>query len=135
MRSSGRWLVDEIMAEDLGARLQFPVDPAVALLHPARVPGHVEMEEVGAMGLEVQSLAGRVGGDQDAEGMLGRVGVEGELDGFALVMRCRTVEDRDPVVGAVGPVDRGRELLMEIALGVVVFGEDDDSRVVPGRWL
>ena len=67
--------------------------------------------------------------------MLGRVGVEGELDGFTLVMRRRAVEDRDPVVGAVGPIDRGRELLMEIALGVVVLGEDDDARVVPGCRL
>ena len=131
----GTLLVDEVMAEDLGARLELPVDPPVALLHPAGVPGHVEMEEVGAVGLEVQALAGRVGGDQDAEGMLARVGVEGELDGFPLVMRRRTVEDRDPVVGAVGPVDRGRELLMEIALGVVVLGEDEDPRVVPGCRL
>ena len=131
----GALLVDEIMAEDLGARLELAVDPPVALLHPAGVPGHVEMEEVPAVGLEVQALAGRVGGDQDAERMLGRVGVEGELDGLPLVMRRRAVEDRDPVVGAVGPVDRGRELLMEIALGVVVLGEDDDPRVVPGAGV
>ncbi len=65
--------------------------------------------------------------------MLGRVGIEGELDCFALVVRRGAVEDGDAVVGAVGAVDRGRDLLMQIALGVVVFGEDDDPRVVP-RW-
>jgi hypothetical protein len=57
------------------------------------------------------------------------------LDGFTLVMRRGTVEDGNPVVGVVGPIDCGGELLMEIALGVVILGEDYNPRVVPGCRL
>ena len=53
----------EVVAADLVGRLELAVDAAVALLDPARVPGQVEVEEVGAVRLEVQALAGRVGGD------------------------------------------------------------------------
>ena len=80
--------VDEVVAVDLGAGLELAVDPAVALLHPARVPGDVDVEEVVAMRLEVQALAGRVGGDQDADGVELRVGVEGPLDLLALGLRA-----------------------------------------------
>ena len=68
-------------------------------------------------------------------GMLARVGVEGLLDLLALgsgIGRRRALwKDGDPLVGPVGPVDRGRELLMQVALRVVVLGEDEDPRVVP----
>ena len=74
MRSSVRCGVDEVVAVDLGVRLELAVDAAVALLHAARVPGHVEVEQVPAVGLEVQALAGGVGGDQDADRVLLRVG-------------------------------------------------------------
>ena len=56
----------EVVAAHLGRRLQLAVDAAVALLDAAGVPRQVEVEEVGAVGLEVQALAGRVGGEQDA---------------------------------------------------------------------
>ena len=89
--------VDEVVAADLGVRLELAVDAAVALLHAARVPGHVEVEQVPAVGLEVQALAGGVGGDQDADRVLLRVGVEGPLDLLPLGLRRRAVVDRDPL--------------------------------------
>ncbi len=46
-------LVYEVVAEDHVFGLELAVDPAVALLHAAGVPGHVEMEEIPAVGLEV----------------------------------------------------------------------------------
>ena len=55
----GALVVDEVMAEDLGLRLELAVDAAVALLHAARVPRHVEVEQVPAVGLEVRALRGR----------------------------------------------------------------------------
>ena len=57
---------DEVVAAHLGRRLQLAVDAAVALLDAAGVPGQVEVEQVGAVGLEVQPLAGGVGCEQDA---------------------------------------------------------------------
>ena len=56
----------EVVATHLRRRLQLAVDAAVALLDAARVPRQIEVEQVGAVGLEVQSLARRVGGQQDA---------------------------------------------------------------------
>ena len=57
----------EVVAADLVGRLQLAVDAAVALLDPARVPRQVEVEQVGAVRLEVQTLAGGVGRDQDPQ--------------------------------------------------------------------
>ena len=65
----------EVVAAHLGRRLELAVDAPVALLDATRIPGQVEVEEIGAMRLEVQSLAGRVGGDQDAQGITRRIGV------------------------------------------------------------
>ena len=62
----------EVVAAHLGGGLELAVDAAVALLDAAGVPGQVEVEEVGAVGLEVQALAGGVGGDQDAQRVLRR---------------------------------------------------------------
>jgi hypothetical protein len=44
-------LVEEVVTVDLRIRLEFPVDAPVALLHAARVPGHVEVKEVPAVRL------------------------------------------------------------------------------------
>ena len=56
---------DEVVAADLFGRLELAVDAAVALLDAARVPGEIEVEEVGAVGLEVEAFARGVGGEQD----------------------------------------------------------------------
>ena len=120
------------MAEDFAVGLELAVDAAVALLHPARVPGDVEVEEVPAVRLEVEAFARGVRGDQDAERVFRRICVEGRLDGLALVGGRGAVKDRDAVSRAVSVRDHRVELLVEIALRVVVFGEDDHARVVPG---
>ena len=102
-------LVDEVMAVDLVIGLELAVDAAVALLHAAGVPRNVEVEEVPAVGLEVEALAGGVGGDQDADRVFGRVAVERLLDLLALVGRRGAVVDRDPLLGPVGALDRRRK--------------------------
>ena len=95
----------EVVAADLGGRLELAVDAAVALLDAAGVPGQVEVEEVGAVGLEVQALAGGVGGEQDAQRVLGRVGVEAALDLLAPGAAREAVDHLDALVGAVGALD------------------------------
>ena len=55
----------EVVAAHPRGRLQLAVDASVALLDAAGVPGQIEVEEVGAVRLEVQPLAGGVGGEQD----------------------------------------------------------------------
>ncbi len=126
--------VDEIMAVDLCIRLEFAVDPAVALFQAAGVPRYVEVEQVPAVGLEVQALPRGIGGDQNADRMLPGIRGEGALDFLAFGWRCRPVVDGDTLAGPVGIGDGCRELLLKVALGVVVFGEDEDpGRVPPGR--
>ena len=115
------------------ARLQLAVDAAVALFHPARIPGHVHVEQIPALGLQVQPFAGGVGGDQNPQRMVARIGVEGALDRFAFLGRGRAVIDGDAFAGAVGPGDGAVQLLAQIALGVVVFGEQDHPRLGPVR--
>ena len=83
------------------------------------------------MGLKVQALAGGVGGDQDADGMLAGSALKARLISSRCLGRRRAVEDGDPLVGPVGAFDGGRELLVQVALRVVVLGEDDDAGVVP----
>src|SRR5439155_3228489 len=103
-------MVEEVVTEDFRTRLELAIDAAVALLHPARVPGHIEVKEVMAMALEVEPLAGCVGRDQDADRMLPRVGGEGALDLLALSRRRRPVIDGDPFRRAIGERDGGVEL-------------------------
>ena len=79
---------DEVVAADLRRGLELAVDAAVALLDAAGVPGQVEVEEVGAVGLEVEALARRVGGDEDAQGVARGVGVEAALDLPAAAWGC-----------------------------------------------
>ena len=100
--------VDEIVAVDLGAGLELSVDAAVALFETARIPGNVEMEQVPAVGLEVQPLAGGVGGDQDPDRVLLGVRRKCPLDVLTLGRRCRAVVDGDPLAGPVGRGDGGR---------------------------
>ena len=96
---------DEVVAADLGGRLELAVDAAVALLDAAGVPGQVEVEEVRAVRLEVQALARGVGGEEDAQRVLRRVGVEAALDLLAPRAAREAVDDLDALVGPVGALD------------------------------
>ena len=56
----------EVVAPHLVGGLQLPVDPPVPLLDATGVPGKVEVEQVGAVRLEVQAFASGVRGEQDS---------------------------------------------------------------------
>ncbi len=47
---------------------------------------------------------------------------------------CLALVDGDPFGGTVRGGDCSAELLLEVALGVVVLGEDDDAQGVPSGW-
>ena len=129
---------DEVVAAHPRRRLQLAVDAPVALLDAARVPGQVEVEEVGAVGLEVQPLAGGVGGDEDAQRVARGVGVEAALDLLALRPHGLPVDGLDTLLGEVGAGDGLFEHLAQVALGADdVLREDQHPGVVPargGRW-
>ena len=104
---------------DLG--LADAVDAAEALLDPVRVPRQVVVDhQVGA--LQVQALAGGVGGDQDPD-----VRVLGEqLRDLAALLAADAAVDGDDGVGAAEQV---ADPLGEVVQGVAVLGEDDDLAV------
>ena len=84
------------------------------------------------MRLEVDALAGGVGGDEDAQRMCCRVGsLNARLISSRFSGRRRTVENFDARFGSLGFRDRCAELIHEVAPRVVVFGEDEDAQVVP----
>ena len=95
----------EVVAAHLRRRLQLVVDTSVPLLDASGVPGEVEVEEIGAVGLEVEALAGGVGGDQDAQGVAGQVGVEAALELLSLRPHGLPVDGLNAVLGEVGPGD------------------------------
>src|SRR5207249_2403108 len=96
----------EVVTADLGGGLELAIDATVALLDAPRVPRQVEVEEVGAVRLEVQALAGGVGGKQDAERILRGIGVEAALDLAAPDAAREAVDHLDALVGTVGALDR-----------------------------
>ncbi|TMQ28755.1 MAG: hypothetical protein E6K70_26690, partial [Planctomycetota bacterium] len=55
------------------------------------------------------------------------------LDGLAFFGRRGTVVDRNPVVGTIRVLNRCGNLLMQVALGVVVFGKNEHAQVGPCR--
>jgi hypothetical protein len=114
------------------AGLEGAVDAAVALLHAGGVPGDVEVEEVGAGALEVDALAGGVGGEQDAD-----------WGSSAGPLKARWTSSRAssgmaPWSSRIRSSPRSvrskavLEQLAEVALGVEGFGEDEDAAVAPG---
>ena len=119
------------MTADLRRPLQLAVDAPVALLHAARVPRDVEVEQVGAVVLEIDALATGIGRHQDAQRMTGRIGVEGGLDSLPALFADAPVEGHDPLTVAIGTGDSRLELLDEIPLRVRVLGEDEHAPVVP----
>ena len=53
----------EVVAANLVRRLQFAVDPPIALFDSPGVPREVEVEQIGAVGLEVETLTRGIGRD------------------------------------------------------------------------
>jgi hypothetical protein len=84
-RSSDTLRQHEVMAAHFGRGLELAVDAAVALLDAAGVPRQVEVEEVGAVRLEVQAFACGVRREQDAQRVLRGRGVEAALDLAAIL--------------------------------------------------
>ena len=122
----------EVVAPHLRRRLQLAVDAAVALFDAAGVPGEVEVEEVGAVRLEVQPLAGGVGGEQDAQRVARGVGVEAALDLPPPRPHGLSVDGLDTLLGEVGSGDGLFQHLAEVALRPDhVLREDQHPAAVP----
>ena len=95
------------------------------------IPRQVEVEEVVAVGLEVDALARGVGADQDAQRALGGSALKARLTSSRRSCAGDAGEDGDALVGAVGVGERLLEAPLQLAPRVLVLGEDDQAAVVP----
>jgi hypothetical protein len=86
------------------------------------------------MSLKVETFTGGISGNEDADRMLVRCGIKGEFDRLAFLIGSGAVKDGDSFVGPVGSLKSGLKLLVQVALCIVVLGENDDSNVIPLGW-
>src|SRR5262245_226347 len=93
--------IDEVAAADALCWLQLAVDAPVSLLEPGGVPGQIKVKQVGTAHLQVDALASGIGADEHANGLLGRVSIEGLLQCFTALRAGCAGEDTDTVIGAV----------------------------------
>jgi hypothetical protein len=119
------------VAVNLVGGLQLAVDAAVPLFEAARVPGNVEVKQVVAMGLEIQTFPGGVVTKKDAERVFRGTLVEGQFDGLSLVARRRAMEDGNSLSRVVRAGGGIFQASAEVPEGVLVFGENDDPLIIP----
>ena len=119
-------LPDEV--PDLGVcRLAVPVDAADPLLQLVRVERDVVVDQPVAVLVQVDALAGRVGGEQDADLVLVGRCLERQPELLPLPGVHPAVEQLDPLAGQpfLG------EQFLQPDLGVAVLGEHHDALVRP----
>ena len=127
----GALLVEEVVAVNLGGRLKFTVNAPIPLFQAAGVPRDIVVEKVVAVGLEVEAFPGGVGGEENADRIGGRVGVEGRFDGFPLIGTGGTAVNFDAGVGLIGAGKGVGEQIPQIGEARFPFGEDDDAAIRP----
>ena len=82
------------------------------------------------MVLQVHPFPGGIGGNQDPQRLLIRIGVEAGLEPLAVVLIHTAAEALHPQIGLL-IAQQLLELALQIALGVHVVGEDQQSRGLP----
>src|SRR6516164_10737706 len=88
------------------------------------------------MRLEVHALAGRIGGEQDAQGVLHRVSIEPTLDFLAPGAAREAIDDLDALFGTFAALNRLLENHLQVALrALAILGEDEDAAIVPFRRI
>ena len=107
--------------------LTVAVDPAVALLHDVGIPWNLDMDQVIAVILEVDSFRSGIGRQQDSDRRHVRMCLEGRLDRFALVGPHASMENHQPVAA----VSVGGQNLMEPDMGGSILREKNHPLVVP----
>src|SRR5262249_26075078 len=115
----------------LGCKLPVAVDSAVALLQPVRVPGNLPVEQTVAMGLQIDSLAGSIRGQQDPHRIqLWRL-LEHRLDALPLRLILAAVKQGDALRRYPGT----EQSLVQPPWGIAVLGENDHTFIGPGSRL
>jgi hypothetical protein len=120
-------LAHEVVDERL-VPLATPIDAAVPLLKPVRIPRDLDVHKEAAMPLKVDALARAVGGEENADRRLLGVMLKVSLDALAIVFLHSAVDGLKPT--GLGESLKG-ESFNEPPLCVAILGEDQDALVVP----
>jgi hypothetical protein len=83
---------NEMVDVHLVGLLPVSVHAAIALLHAVRVPGDFEVNQLGAMVLQVYAFRSRIGSEQDAHCRFLGIGLKGCFDRFSLIVGHATVD-------------------------------------------
>ena len=114
----------EVVDEDV-ARLTVPVEAAVSLIEPGRVPGDLVVEQQPGSFLKVETFRGGIGGDENPYRVVRAV--ERVLDPGALLLAHATVQDQD---GGAVVIEFALEAFLQVIEGRLVLGEDDEPFVL-----
>src|SRR5262249_32639980 len=113
--------------------LTVAVYSAIALLHAVWVPGNLEVDEFGAVVLQINTLTGSICSEEDTDGGIFRACLKGGLDRLALIARHASVDEFKPVSFGKAVAS---EHVIEPLLGGSILREDDDPFVIPfSVWL
>ncbi|MNV54136.1 hypothetical protein D3C71_1463100 [compost metagenome] len=119
--------VDGVPDQHLLLALPVTVDSTVALLHHVGVVRDLQVDEAVAVVLQVDTLGGRIGGQQDANGRILSRGLERGFDGLPLILSKSTVEQTEAFTAEAMA---GEDLVHPLVCGAV-FGEQDHPAIVP----
>ena len=108
--------------------LAVTIDAAVALLQTVGVPRNLIVDEAVAVALEIDTFAGRIRSEQDADRRVLGVVLERRLGALAILRILRAVQEFYPAIGNETAV---RENTMKPLLGVPIFRENDHAFAVP----
>jgi hypothetical protein len=106
-------------------RLELAIDAAVPLFEPGGIPRQIQMNEVRAIGLEVDVLPSGIGAYEDTQRLGVRVCVESPFDLFPSSRSRRSREHPNALLGAMRTGQNLAQSPFEPAPGVLVFREDD----------
>ena len=124
-------LIAEISANDLFRRLELTIDTAIALLQSGGVPRQVEMNQIGAIALEVDAFAGRISADQNAQRLNIGIRVERSFHLFPSIRSRCAGEDANSVISAIRVRHRLAQASFEPSPRVLVFCENDETPAIP----
>jgi hypothetical protein len=123
---------DEIVTTDHLFTLELSVNPAVALFHPGRIPGDVEVEKIGTVVLKVDPLTSGICRDQDPKWIKSGGCVERLLDLVQPPAAGATLVCSDSLFGAICRTQGGFELPAQVSLGLDELREDEKAAILPG---
>ncbi|MCG3777237.1 MAG: hypothetical protein JW395_4113 [Nitrospira sp.] len=108
--------------------LAVAIHPPVALLHAVGIPWNLEMDQLRAVVLQIDTLRGGISGKKNAHRRFFGVRLKRSLDRLAVVVGHATVDHFQATF--FGKAFAGQQVKQPF-LSSAIFGEDDDPLFIP----